>query len=518
MQSFSLLVQRYALEFFYIRSSVGVRRWVQIVILMLSLVAAAITGFRADSLTAQTLIGEDQVLTPVTTEPAGSVPVDGRTVGSQRRSFTITLGGDLGLGSHAARVDPAGTRRHGAFLPWHELTSGIRPLLDGDLNFANLETVVTGSNTLSPEAKTFVFRSHPDGVRHLASIGFNLLSTANNHAVDYGTAGMRETLRHLDALDSEGRILAHAGIGATSAAAARPRVLSLGGTRVAFSAVGISTGGRAGEGRPGLMEWRVPSDVAAVLGGLSGAAADVRILSVHHGEERSVVTDPDAIRILRHQAVLAGGIDIVAGHHAHVVQGIELTRGRLIFYGLGNLLHPGMQDMGKFDMCRDYGLLARVHLAGDLSGRLAVRAVEAIPLTDMHWRARPMPSARAAERIHVLNRLANALDDPASGARGLRFAVRSDGTGLHCEPGADREPGRVGSLCSGWSGASHTPAELAARIEPACRGRELVASSRSRSLTEQPFRLGAMPANPPAPAPAQVRHDSSWSRSVFAGN
>jgi poly-gamma-glutamate synthesis protein (capsule biosynthesis protein) len=434
-----------------------------------------------------------------------------------RRTLTITLGGDLGLGSHAARVEPAGTRRHGTYLQWHELTAGIRPLLDGDLNFANLETVVTSSNALSPEAKTFVFRSHPDGVRHLASIGFNLLSTANNHAVDYGTAGMRETLRHLELLAADGRIVAHAGLGEASAAAARPRVFDRSGVRVAFSALGISTGGRAGEQRPGLMEWRVPSDVATVLSGLAAAAADVRILSVHHGEERSVATDSDAIRKLRHQAVLAGGIDIVAGHHAHVVQGIELTQGRLIFYGLGNLLHPGMQDMGRFDMCRDYGLLARVHLAGGPSGRLAVRAVEAIPLTDMHWRVRPMPSTRAAERIHVLNRLANPLDDTESGARGLRFAVRSDGTGLHCEPGADREPGRIGDLCRGWSGPSRTPVDLAARIASACSGRELVASAaRPRPLAEPAFGLGAVPATRPA-APTAPR-DTGWSRSVFAGN
>lgn len=486
-------------------------------ILAWALVAAAISGVRAENLTTLTSIEDDEHPTIAATEPAAPIPEFAPTEAPARRTLTITLGGDLGLGSHAARVEPDGTRRHGAFLQWHELTAGIRPLLDGDLNFANLETVVTTSNALAPEAKTFVFRSHPDGVRHLGSIGFNLLSTANNHAVDYGTAGMRDTLRHLDALADEGRILAHAGLGVTSTAAGRPRILDVAGARVAFSAVGISTGGRASEHRPGLMEWRVPGDFATVVSGLTGAAADVRILSVHHGEERSVATDFDAIRKLRQHAVLGSGVDIVAGHHAHVVQGIEVTQGRLIFYGLGNLLHPGMQDMGSFDMCRDYGLLARVHLAGGPSGRLAVRAIEVIPLTDMHWRARPMPSPRASERIHVLNHLANPLDDPASGARGLRFAVRSDGSGLHCEPGADREPGRVGVLCRDWSGASHTPVDLAARIASACSGRERVASaSRPRPLAEQAFRLGAVPAIRPSPPVAP--RETGWSRSVFAGN
>ncbi len=486
-------------------------------VLACALVVAVVGGVKADDLTLRGPVAEVLTEAPDAPQRQHASPLPRPSMLAPRRTLTITLGGDLGLGAHAAPVEPAGSRRHGAFLRWDDLTSGIRPLLDGDLNFANLETVVTARNDLEPEAKTFVFRSHPEGVRHLAGIGFNLLSTANNHAVDYRLAGMRETMRHLDALAAEGRILAHAGLGETSAVAARPRVLDLEGVRVAVSAMGIATGGRAGDERPGLMEWRAPGDVSAVIGRLAGASADLRILSVHHGEERSVATDPDAIRKLRHQALLGGGIDIVAGHHAHVVQGIEITDGRLIFYGLGNLLHPGMQDMGTFDMCRDYGLLARVHLAGGASGRLTMRAVEVIPLTDMHWRARPMPPQRAVERIHVLNYLAAALDDPASGARGLRFAVQADGSGLHCEPDAQSVTGRVGELCKGWSGASATSASLSARIASACGGRELVASaSRPRSLAQPAFRLGLTPAGPP-PSPIAPR-DASWSRNVFAGN
>ena len=57
------------------------------------------------------------------------------------------------------------------------------------------------------------------------------------------------------------------------------------------------------------------------------------------------------------------GIDLIVGHHAHVVRGVEMTpNGSLIFYGLGNFLHLGTANMTSSGICRDYGLLARVHL------------------------------------------------------------------------------------------------------------------------------------------------------------
>jgi poly-gamma-glutamate synthesis protein (capsule biosynthesis protein) len=445
-------------------------------------------------------------------EAASVVPAAKPPSPKPARTLTITLGGDLGLNAHGAPVEAEGARRHGTMLGWEALTAGIRPLLDGDINFANLETVVTDRNDLQPEAKAFNFRSHPAGVRHLAAIGFNLISSANNHAIDYGLAGLAETMAHLEVLQREGRILAHAGVGATRRAAGEPRVLVVQGVEVAFAALGIDSGGRAGPSRPGIMAWRAPEDVADVIERLGRASAGYRILSVHQGQERDVTPDRETIRKLRHDALLEGGIDLVVGHHAHVVQGVEITDGRLVFYGLGNLLHPGMQNMGVFGICQDWGLVARLHLAGPAEGRIRLRAVEAIPLTDMHWTAKPLPPERAAERIHVLNHLAAGLDHATSGARGLRFAPQADGSGLHCEPGADAEPGRVGSLCKGFAGVPATPGPLRARIAAACGEGAPVLARRT-----SPDRSGARQAAP-QPASSRPRPPGGWLERVFGGN
>lgn len=388
-----------------------------------------------------------------------------------RRELTIVVGGDLGLNGHMQPVAPHAALKHGANIPWALLTERLAPLIDGDLNFANLETIVTERNDLRPEPKTFNFRSHPAGVRHLVKLGLNLLSTANNHAMDFGSAGAMETISLLDRLKQDG-LLAHAGLGRDREEAGHPSLIDIKGARVAFSAIGIVSGGfphhRASHDRPGQLAWQSPEDFEDATQRLAFANAEYRILSVHHGSEREVRTDRNAIRKLRHEAVAQRGIDLVVGHHAHVVQGIEVTQGRIIFYGLGNLLHPGMQNMAGFGICRDYGLLARIHLASDETGHLVMRAVEAIPLADMHLRATRMSADEAQMRIHVLNHLAAGLDDTASDSRGMRFSIRADGSGLYCAPGADVEPGKAGALCRGWTGSAVTSSLQRSRIAASC--------------------------------------------------
>jgi len=364
-------------------------------------------------------------------------------------------------------------------------------------------------NDLRAEAKTFNFRSHPDGVRHIASLGINLLSTANNHSMDFGAAGAVETVEHLDRIKSEGHLKAHAGLGRNRDEAARAQVVSIGDSKVAFSAVGIVTGGfplhRAADNRPGQMAYQSAEDFAEVTRRLSEAAADYRILSVHHGIERQVSTDAIAIRKLRHDAVLGRGVDLVIGHHAHVVQGVEIVDGRVIFYGLGNFLHPGMQNMALMGMCRDYGLFARLHLATGETGHFRVRAIEVVPLTDMHHKVAAMGPAQAAERVQVLNYLAAGLDSVATGARGVRFAARPNGTGLYCADGAGEEPGRIGELCRSWRGPDVMTQTQHARVASACG-----------YISRPPVEVARAPSPRPEPAAARRKPPAGQPGSLFS--
>jgi poly-gamma-glutamate synthesis protein (capsule biosynthesis protein) len=408
---------------------------------------------------------------------------------------TITLVGDTGFNGDRQPVNKNGALRHGQLHTWADIFSRIRGDISGDLVFANLESVVTLNNALRSEDKIFAFRSHPEGVRELAALGFNLLSTANNHTMDFGAAGALDTLEALDALHAEGLIKAHAGLGRNREEAGRPRAVSVKGSRVLLSALGIVSGGlghhRASATRPGQLAYQSAEDFEEAIRRLAEAEGDYRILSVHHGQERVVHTGPEAIRKLRREAVLGRGIDLVVGHHAHVVAGSEITNGRLILYGLGNFLHHGMQSSAHLGLCKDFGLMIRVHLLRDDNGRLTARAVEAIALTDMHVRAARMAPAAGIDRMHVLNHLAAALDDPVSGARGLRFTPRRDGTGLHCVAGAEDDPAPIGPMCRGLEPAPPVPVELRPRLIAACGNASPMLVATEPRASERLARRGA---------------------------
>jgi len=392
---------------------------------------------------------------------------------SSADEVTITLVGDVGLNRSNQPVEPEGVRR-GAFQTWAETTSLIDNDINGDLNFMNVETVVTDRNDLTPDSKEqsapFNFRTHPNGIRHLVSRGFNLLSLANNHSMDYGAEGLKETLKHVGELQKE-RLAVAAGVGMNSEQASRPQRVTVKDSDIAFAATGIVTNNlerhRAGPNKPGQNSYRSDDDYAEVRRRLVAAPAQYRILSIHYGEEGRVRADAKQFADYRGLAAQQDGIDLIVGHHAHVVRGVEIAGQSLIFYGLGNFLHQGTADMTGKGPCRDYGLMARVHLKKAADGKLRLRAVEAIPVTDTHFRPRRMTGEAGATRIHALNYLDANLGDE-NGARGVAFTPQPDGTGLYCLAGADKDGGTIGALCKGYRPAPPIPGNLSGPIASSC--------------------------------------------------
>lgn len=399
--------------------------------------------------------------------PAVAAPSDPNTL-------VITLSGDVGLNPTNQTVDAKGVT-DGAFQTWADTTAGIANEINGDINFMNVETVVTDRNDLPPDLKgqsgPFNFRMHPNGLKHLVGTGFNLLSLANNHSMDYGLPGLKETLKNVSALRGKG-VLASGGIGNDFAEAARTDVFKVKGSTIAYAATGIITNDlprhRAGPGIPGQTSYRSAADFAAVREGLTAAPADLRILSVHYGTEGRVRTDDRQVSDFRGLAADQDKIDLIVGHHAHVVRGVELRGQSLIFYGLGNFLHHGTANITGKGVCRDYGLFARVHLSKALNGHWDVKAVEAVPMTDTHRKTRPLSGASGTARVHVLNYLAGTLDDATSGARGLRFTPQKNGSGLYCVAGAEKVSGGIGALCKGYTTAPPIPENLRGSIAASC--------------------------------------------------
>lgn len=346
--------------------------------------------------------------------------------------LTVVLVGDTGFNGPGARVSAAGGFKRGALVTVEDATRAIAPWLEGDVVLANLETVVMDRNDIAAREKMFVFRTHPDHVRGLVAKGINAFSAANNHALDYGGRGAGETLTHLREME---RLRAWPGLGRDRDEAMRPQVFEAGGAVVAVSAVGNGGGGLpAREGQAGMLhEARDFERVAVRLG---AEAADVRVLSVHYGPEFE--PKASAADRARFRAALPHGAAIIAGHHHHVARGVELLDGKLIAYGLGNFLHLGTQDMRRFDICRDFGLLLRAGLV-KRDGGYEVETVEAVPITKMHLAPEAMTGEAGRLRVEVLNHLGAKL-----GKDGLRFVPQTDGSGLWCAAGAGD------ARCAGW--------------------------------------------------------------------
>ena len=196
--------------------------------------------------------------------------------------------------------------------------------------------------------------------------------------------------------------------------------------------------------------------------------ADYRILSIHYGLEGRVMPDDRELADWRGFAAGEKGIDLIVGHHAHVAQGVEMDGKSLIFYGMGNFAHPGTAELKRFGICRDYGLMAKVHLAR-IDGAWRVEAIEAIPLTDTQAKPERFAAKDAELRIDALNHLAAGLDDEAKGAKGVRFTPQADASGLYCADGAAALGGKINRLPRNWLPAAEPDKPLADKIAQACQ-------------------------------------------------
>jgi poly-gamma-glutamate synthesis protein (capsule biosynthesis protein) len=306
--------------------------------------------------------------------------------------------------------------------------------------------------------------------------------------MDFGLEGARETLKHLSLIG-----VAHAGLGANRREARTPRLIALKDRSVALEALGIIGNAYSspadGEDRPGQLSFS-ERDTTEAIATLAATPADYRILSVHYGQEFEVATAPADRRRLTQ--ALANGADLVVGHHQHVVAGVEIVDGKPVFYGLGNFLHWGTQDMSRFDLCRDYGLIARVHLSAGQNERPKLRAIEALPITAMHASPRRLTGDDARARLHVLNHLARQFGD-----RGARFAAEADGTGLYCAPGTETLATPLGQRCRAAKIEQPAP-DLAAKIEAAC-ARRVVRIVENEDGLEPEFAPASFEFDAPAP-------------------
>ncbi len=210
-----------------------------------------------------------------------------------------------------------------------------------DARITNLETAVTRSDTAAP--KEINYRMSPENFPCITAAGIDCCVLANNHVLDWEAPGLLETLNALH----EAKI-AVAGAGRDVREAAMPAVLPVPDVgRVIVFAFGAESSGvpsewRARRNRPGvnILPGLLPSTVDLIARQVKAVrrGGDVVVVSLHWGPNWGYQISHRQ-RNFAHSLIERAGVDLIFGHSAHHPKGIEVHRGKAIFYGCGDFLN-----------------------------------------------------------------------------------------------------------------------------------------------------------------------------------
>jgi poly-gamma-glutamate capsule biosynthesis protein CapA/YwtB (metallophosphatase superfamily) len=231
--------------------------------------------------------------------------------------------------------------------PWGEaleIVEGFAP----DVRLLNLETSITARGEFA-RGKVVHYRMHPDNIGCLTAIRPDVCALANNHILDFGYQGMRDTLK---ALDLAGIRSAGAGLEADTA----ERAVVVGRVVIAscgMNSSGIPPGWAATPRRPGVayvadMTDRSADTIARRVTAVKGPDS-VAVVSVHWGSNWGYAVDSAQIRFAHR--LIDAGVDLVHGHSSHHPRPIEVYRGKLILYGCGDTIDD-YEGIGTYEAFR----------------------------------------------------------------------------------------------------------------------------------------------------------------------
>ena len=270
------------------------------------------------------------------------------------KSFSLAAVGDLMMGTNFPSKKYLPPNNGDAL--WTE----AGPLLkSSDVTFGNLEGVILSKGGEMKECQNpkncYLFRTPENLSSQFKNNGFNLLSTANNHANDFGEIGRRNTQRVLDSL----------GIGHAGSIEKAYHLLQLNEITIGFAAFSPNKGTQLiGEMDKALKLVEILDSISDVIiisfhGGAEGAQHQhvTKETEFYYGEDRGNVYE------FSHSLIDAGA-DVLIGHGPHVVRGIEVYKDRIIAYSLGNFL-----TFGRFNLNGLNALAPLLYLKIDYQGR-----------------------------------------------------------------------------------------------------------------------------------------------------
>lgn len=247
-------------------------------------------------------------------------------------SLNIKAVGDIMLG----RSVGVAIGRQGLSYPFDKTREFLN---QADLTFANLEGALSDQGLPVP-GKGIWLRAAPASVESLQMAGIDIVSLANNHAMDYGERALQQTMALLNSSK-----IAYIGAGDDQQTASQVHYQEVNGIKTAWLAYTEFTRntGAATEDTPGVapfIEENILKDIESAK-----KSADIVILSLHWGSEYQDL--PHEYQRAAAHSFIDGGADIIIGHHPHYIQGVETYKNGLIAYSLGNFVFDQNQAKTK---------------------------------------------------------------------------------------------------------------------------------------------------------------------------
>ncbi len=242
--------------------------------------------------------------------------------------FRLTSVGDIMLDRRLGQTIRNGNLAY----PFANVTSYFN---EADITIGNMESSLGTLGT--PVEKSYPFQAPPEAAQALALAGIDVVTLANNHAMDYGAEALLDGIDLLKAAN-----VTPIGGGENFAAAHTPYITDLNGLSLAlFGYVNVPIEGvsnfdtqtwTATASEPGLA-WGNPAEITADITAVNDQV-DLIAVILHSGFEYT--EEPGEAQVAAAKAAIDAGADLVIGHHAHILQGIEYYNGGVIVYGLGN--------------------------------------------------------------------------------------------------------------------------------------------------------------------------------------
>lgn len=233
----------------------------------------------------------------------------------------------------------------------------LNEMRDADIMMLNNEFAYSTRGTKTPN-KSYTFRADPSRVGILKEMGIDIVSLANNHALDYGFDALADTFTTLDDAGID-----YIGAGENMSRAKAPVYHTIGDKTIAFvaaSRVVYAMSWYASENGSGMVG---TYDPALILESIKEAKenSDYVVIYVHWGVERE--NYPEEYQRVLATKYIDAGADAVIGCHPHVMQGLEFYKGKPIAYSLGNFwFNRSTRESGMLKLYLDPDGTVRVQL------------------------------------------------------------------------------------------------------------------------------------------------------------